>query len=141
MTGKMAPQSGSFQVPATEAKPREPLQGWIPSLATPDEVRGALDKAFDYRGDVTITLRNGEKVEGYIFDRRSSGTGLDQSVVRMLPKNAAGKISISYSDIVRLEFTGRDTAAGKSFELWVKKYHERKARGEKSVSLDPEPLD
>jgi len=46
-----------------------------------------------------------------------------------------------YSDIARLEFTGRDTAAGKSFELWVKKYYERKARDEKNISLEPEPLD
>ena len=33
----------------------ENLQGWIPAMASEDEVRGALEKAFDYRGDLTIT--------------------------------------------------------------------------------------
>ena len=47
------------------------LEGWIPPLATEDEIRGALEKAFDYRGDVTITLKNGTQVEGYIFDRQN----------------------------------------------------------------------
>ena len=120
---------------------REQLQGWIPSLASPAEIRSALDKAFDYRGDVTITLRNGSKIEGYVFDRRSDGQTLDECHVRVFPKDKSEKVSIYYSDIARLEFTGRDTAEGKSFELWVRKYRERKARGEKSLSLEPEPLD
>jgi hypothetical protein len=59
----------------------------------------------------------------------------------MFPKDTGERISVYYSDIARLGFTGRDTAAGKSFELWVKKYHERKARGEKNISLEPESPD
>ena len=39
---------------------------------------------------------------------------------------------IPYSDIAALAFTGRDTAAGKSWEAWVKKYVEKKAAGEKA---------
>src|SRR2546423_512028 len=48
---------------------RENLEGWIPALASDDEVREALEKAFDYRGDVTITKKDGAIIEGYIFDR------------------------------------------------------------------------
>ncbi len=121
--------------------PREQLQGWIPSLATPDEVRAALDRAFDYRGDVTITLRSGEKIEGYIFDRRSCAASLEECQVRIYPRYGSEKLTIRYSDIARLEFTGRDTAAGKRFELWVRNYYERKARGEKNISLEPESLE
>ncbi len=113
----------------------------MPDLATPEEVRLALEKAFDYRGDVTLTLRSGERVEGYIFDRRSKGPSLDQSWVRLLPRDRNEKISIPYSEIARVEFSGRDTAAGKSFELWIQKFREQKARGEKNISLEPEPLD
>jgi len=120
---------------------REDLQGWIPELAGPEEIRGALEKAFDYRGDVTITLKSGMKIEGYVFDRRAGGPALDQCLVRMIPKEGHERIAIRYSDIARLEFTGRDTAAGKSFELWLKRYHEKKARGERNISLDPEPLE
>ena len=118
----------------------EQLEGWIPSLATDDEIRTALEKAFDYRGDVTITRKDGSKIEGYLFDRRSAST-LKESVVRLLPKNAREKISISYADISALAFTGRDTAAGKSWEAWMKKYAEKKAAGETNIALQPEPLD
>ncbi len=123
--------------PGTE---RENLEGWIPQLATEDEIRQALEKAFDYRGDITITRKDGSKIEGYLFDRRTGAT-LKDSVVRLYPKTSNEKIAIPYSDIAALAFTGRDTAAGKSWEAWMKKYAEKKAAGEKDLSLHPEPLD
>jgi hypothetical protein len=118
----------------------ENLEGWIPSLASEEEVRAALEKAFDYRGDVTITLKTGEKVEGYVYDRKTA-TSLSQSLIRLLPKDQPGRMNISYADIAALAFTGKDTAAGKSFEAWVKKYNEKKAAGEKNIGIDAEPLD
>jgi hypothetical protein len=109
---------------------REGLQGWIPELAKEDEVRQALEKAFDYRGDVTLTKKDGTVIEGYIFDRKTGKT-LQDSLVRVLPKDGETRQSIPYAEIARLEFSGRDTAAGKSYEAWVKKYWEKKAAGEK----------
>ena len=119
----------------------ENLEGWIPQLATDAEIRAALEKAFDYRGDLTITLKNGEKVEGYLFDRKNDGATLADCNVRMIPKGRPEKLRIPYSDIAALAFTGKDTAAGKSFEAWVKKYHEKKAAGEKNIGIDAESLD
>jgi len=119
----------------------EQLEGSIPPMATDIEVRAALDKAFDYRGDVTISLKDGSKIEGYVFDRRAEGAALADCVVRLFPKDRDEKISVCYADIAGLQFTGRDTAAGKSFETWVKKYHERKAAGEKNIGIEPEKLD
>src|SRR6202167_492073 len=118
----------------------ENLEGWIPQLASEEEIRTALEKAFDYRGDVTITRKDGSKIEGYLFDRRTAPT-LKDSVVRLLPKNTPQKVSISYADIAALAFTGRDTAAGKSWEAWMKKYAQKKAAGETNIALEPEPLD
>jgi len=119
---------------------RENLEGWIPQLASQEEIRRALEKAFDYRGDVTLTLKDGEKIEGYVFDRRS-GQSLADSVVRLYPKSGQGKLSVSYAEIRSLEFSGRDTAAGKSWEAWMKKYREKKMAGEKNIGLDPEALE
>ena len=119
---------------------REQLEGWIPALAGEEELRLALEKAFDYRGDVTITRKDGSKIEGYLFDRRSAST-LKDSLVRVYPKNSNEKVTVSYADIAALAFSGRDTAAGKSWEAWMRKYAEKKARGEKDLSLHPEPLD
>lgn len=119
---------------------RENLEGWIPELATEAEVREALEKAFDYRGDITITLKDGSKVEGYLFDRRQGAT-LAQSFIRIIPMDNVGKVNVAYSDIAALAFTGRDTAAGKTFEAWVKKYWEKKAAGEQNIQIEPEKLD
>jgi hypothetical protein len=117
----------------------EAVQGWIPELASENDIRIALEKAFDYRGDVTVTRKEGSKIEGYIFDRVTGAT-LDTSFVRILPKDNHQRLKIPYSDIAALAFTGRDTAAGKSWEAWVKKYWESKAQAKK-VGIDPEPLD
>lgn len=118
----------------------ERLQGWVPELTSENALREALDKAFDYRGDVTVRLRDGRTIEGYVFDRRSGPT-LQDSVLRMIPANASAKLSIPYAEIRGLEFSGKDTAAGKSFESWVAKYWAKKAAGEKNIQIVPEALD
>ncbi len=119
---------------------RETLQGWIPNLASDEELREALEKAFDYRGDVSITLKDGAKFEGYIFDR-VSGKNLESSFVRLLPRDSNQRLKIGYAEIAALAFSGRDTAAGKSWEAWVKKYWEKKASGGENLSLQPESLE
>jgi len=80
------------------------------------------------------------KIEGYLFDRRT-GASLKESFVRLYPRNSSEKVSISYAEIAALAFSGRDTAAGKSWEAWMKKYAEKKAAGEKDLSLHPEALE
>jgi hypothetical protein len=116
------------------------LEGWIPPLASDEELRDALEKAFDYRGDVTITLKNGTQVEGYVFDRRTGAT-LADSHVRLFPKNFNSKLSIAYSDIQALAFTGRDPAAGQSWEAWLRKYWEKKTAGEHNIQREPESIE
>ena len=116
------------------------LEGWIPELASEEDLRQALEKAFDYRGDVTLTLKSGERVEAYIFNRLS-GVTLADSYLQYFTPSANDKRKVSYADIVRLEFSGKDRAAGKQWEAWVKKYNEKKAAGEKNIALMPEALD
>ncbi len=53
---------------------REQLEGWVPALASDAEVREALEKAFDYRGDITLTRKDGVRVQGYLYDRRTGTT-------------------------------------------------------------------
>ena len=118
----------------------ETVQGWIPELATEEELRVAMEKAFDYRGDVTLTSKNGTKIEGYIFDR-VTGPSLATSFVRVLLKDSSQRSKIAYADIAALAFTGRDAAAGKSWEAWIRKYWEKKASGEGDLNLQPESLD
>lgn len=134
-------QSGSADelevVPGFE---RENLQGWIPHLATEADIRAVIEKAFDYRGDITITRKDNSQVTGYLFDRRIGKT-LSDSVVRLILATSAERPAIPYSEIAGIAFTGRDTAAGKSYEAWVKKYWEKREKGEKNISIEPEALE
>ncbi len=131
------------QVEALELAPgteHQQLEGWIPELASDEDVRQALEKAFDYRGDVTLTLKSGEKIEAFIFNRQTGATLADSFVQYFTPK-APEKRKVSYAEIARLEFTGKDRAAGKHWEDWLKAYNERKAAGEKNIALHPEALE
>jgi hypothetical protein len=116
------------------------LEGTVPSLASEDELRAALHLAFDYRGDVTITRKNGAIIEGYLYDR-SEGATLDDSFARLWPKDSEARIAIPYSDIARLVFSGRDTAAGRGWEAWLSQYWEKKSAGETQIQIKPDPLD
>ncbi len=143
------PQSKNGLADQLEVVPgfeRENLQGWIPQLATEADVRAVIEKAFDYRGDVTITRKGdrqhpeGFQITGYLFDRRVGPT-LETSVVRLMLATGNERPAIPYSEIAAIAFTGRDTAAGKSYEAWVKKYWEKRAKGEKNISIEPEALE
>jgi hypothetical protein len=45
-----------------DGRDRNQIEGWIPEMATEAELRDALEQAFDYRGDVTITRKDGSRV-------------------------------------------------------------------------------
>jgi hypothetical protein len=137
-------QTSADDLEVIAGRDRENLQGWIPELATDAEIREALEKAFDYRGDVTITRKDGSVVEGYLYDRFNAPT-LEASRVRIIPTPRADapveRVNVPYSEVARLEFSGKDTAAGKRFEDWVKHYWEKKAAGETNIQIVPEKLD
>ena len=133
-------QASADEMEIAAGREREQLEGWVPELAGEDDVREALEKAFDYRGDITVTRKDGSQVQGYLFDRRTGAT-LADSFVRIIPVNEKTRVKIAYSEIAALAFTGRDNAAGKSFDAWVKKYWEKKAAGEKNIQIEPEKLD
>jgi len=131
------------QVEALELAPgteHQKLEGWVPELASDVELREALEKAFDYRGDVTLTLKSGERIEAYIFNR-TTGPTLAESWVQYFTPTATDKRKVSYAEIARLEFSGKDRAAGKHWEDWVKAYNEKKAAGEKNIALVPDFLE
>jgi hypothetical protein len=143
MTGQKGATTPQLDPDSLELAPgteHQNLEGWAPVLGSHAEVLDALEKAFDYRGDVTINCKDGSVVEGYIFDRKTGAT-LSESFVRLFPKDSAEKRSIAYSEIAGLTFTGKDRAAGASWEAWVKKWNEKKAAGEKGFGLHPEALE
>ena len=131
------------QVEALELAPgteHHNLEGWVPALANEDDLREALGKALDYRGDVTLTLKSGERIDAYIFNCKTGPT-LTESFLQYFTPNAPEKRKVSYAEIARVEFSGKDRAAGKHWEDWVKAWNEKKAAGEENIALHPEALE
>jgi hypothetical protein len=125
------------QVDALELVPgtdHEKLEGWVPTLASDKDLRQAIEKAFDYRGDVTLTLKHGERIEAYIFNR-CTGTLLADSWVYYYTPGAPEKRKVCYAEIARIEFSGKDYAAGQHWKDWVKEHPKRKATGETGIAL------
>ena len=140
MSEPSKPNATSDNLEVVPGFERENLQGWIPDLATETDIRAVIEKAFDYRGDVTITRKDGTRVTGYLFDRRVGPT-LAGSSIRLMLATTQERPAIPYSEIAGIAFTGRDTAAGKSYEAWVRKYWEKRSKGETNISLEPEALE
>ena len=90
------------------------------------ETAEAVELALDYRGDVTLTLRSGQSVTGYIYNRQGTST---DSYLELFPADRPDAQRIPYSDIATIAFTGEDTANGKSWEAWVSK-KDSERRGE-----------
>jgi hypothetical protein len=131
------------QVEALELAPgaeHEQLEGWIPALANDEDLRQAMEKARDYRGDVTLTLKSGERIEAFIFNCQTGPT-LEDSFLQCFTARSAEKRKVSYADIASVEFSGKDRAAGKHWEDWVRAYNSKKAAGEKNIGLAPEALE
>jgi len=115
----------SSEAPSTDAV--NPAKG-LCVARDDDRFPAALAAARDYRGDVTVRRAAGDDLVGYLYDvvRRESGPG----VIRMLPQDGGSRVTLPIEEIAAIEFSGRDTAAGKSFETWVRKYAEKKLAGE-----------
>ncbi len=100
--------------------PPETLEGWTPMPNGSDEVGAVIDLAFDYRGDVTVVLADGSQRTGYLFNRQRETR---EPFVELLESDTTTPVTIRYADIRTIHFTGKDTAAGKSYAAWL----ERKA--------------
>ena len=93
------------------------------------ELAEAVELAFDYRGDVTVSLKSGESLSGYLFNRQVSGP---DSYLEVFPSDSSEARRIRYDQIAAIAFTGEDTATGKSWAAWIaKKGSERRAEGER----------
>ena len=107
------------------------LEGRVFRPATAAELAEAIERAFDYRGDVTLELADGQQLEGYVFNRQAENQGL----VQMFPKDGSTLRTLRYRDIAGIAFSGKDTASGKSWEAWVaKKEAQRRAEAEHAAA-------
>ncbi len=107
-------------------------QGQVVRPATEAELRDAIEAAFDYRGDVTVEMRDGTKVEGYLSNRHPAAV---PPSIELFRRGEDGVRVIAYAEIAAIGFTGTDTASGKSWEVWAtKKASQRRAEAEQVLA-------
>lgn len=105
------------------------LEGKTITPAHRDELNNAIRLAFDYRGDVTLRLKDGSSVEGFVFNHDPAAGTIEIFIKEgkeSLPK------TLRHEEVASVAFTGEDVAFGKSWDDWqAKSAKQRKAEAEK----------
>lgn len=109
------------------------LQGRVFTPHSPQELFEAIESAFDYRGDVTIELKSGEAVRGYLFNRETGGA---RPWIEIFPEASPDVRRIHYDEVSAVAFSGEDTASGKSWESWVTKKESERKREADRIAAD-----
>ena len=102
-------------------------------FASDAERRAVLTDVRDYRGDVTLRLDDGTILAGYVFSLEPSALKL------MTPERT---MTLPLARIAGCVISGRDTADGRSWEAWVRRYEEKKrlaAQGIDMGDIEPQP--
>jgi hypothetical protein len=94
------------------------LEGWQPQPSAELPLGRIIDLAFDYRGNTTVVTVNGRALDGYLFNRDADAA---EPFIEMFDVDGAGPHRIPYSEIRTIRFTGKDTAAGRSYAAWQRR--------------------
>ncbi len=94
--------------------PERSLEGWTPVIGVEATLEDVVDLAFDYRGDVTVVRTDGTVLTGYVYNRDRHAP--EPYLQLFTPDGGAHRLR--YADVAGIRFTGKDTAAGKSYEAW-----------------------
>jgi hypothetical protein len=92
------------------------LEGWAPEPGPDLPLARIVDLAFDYRGNTTIVRRDGTELEGYVFNRDAD---VPDPYLELFDRDGGGPYRLRYAEIWTIRFTGKDTAAGKSYAAWL----------------------
>jgi len=101
------------------------LEGFVP--AGDADIVDVIERAFDYRGDVTVVRQDGGEIVGYVFNRNRE---VREPFVQMFPATGGDAVTIPFADIRTIRFTGKDTAAGTSYAAWLRRKEAARATRE-----------
>ena len=101
------------------------LQGWVPDIGPYLTLEEVIEHAFDYRGNVTVVRRDGTELVGYLFNRDAQAP---EPSVQLFDEAGHGPIRVCYAEIASVRFTGKDTAEGNSWKVWMERKEREKAQ-------------
>jgi len=113
------------------------LEGWAPEVGGDLSLASIIDRAFDYRGNVTVVKVDGAELVGFLFNRNADAP---EPFVQMFDLDGAGPLTILYHAIRTIRFTGRDTAAGNSYAAWLRAKEAAKAASHAEKDSGRPPL-
>jgi hypothetical protein len=100
------------------------LEGWTPVINEYLSLAEVVDLAFDYRGNTTIIKSDGTEIVGYLFNRNRE---LPEPYLQYFDLAGNGPFKLLYSEIQNIKFTGKDPAAGNSWQAWLERKEKEKA--------------
>lgn len=109
------------------------LEGWEPAITDSDTLAEVVERAFDYRGDVTLVRTDGTEVVGYLFNRDRD---VAEPFVRMFERSDGEPRTIPYAQIRAIKFSGKDTAAGTSYAAWLRSRDGGPGKADAGLSTD-----
>lgn len=101
------------------------LEGWTPPTGQGElPLERVIDLAFDYRGNVTIVKRDGSETAGYVCNRNRD---VVEPFLQYFDEKGEGPFTLRYAEVRTIQFTGKDMAAGQSYEAWQRRKEQEKA--------------
>lgn len=85
------------------------------------KLKDQIEAAFDFRGHVTVSFADGRAVEGFLFNRQLEGPALAEPFIELCLKGSGDNQRFPVAGLASIELTGEDTAAGNSYEAYLKK--------------------
>jgi len=87
-----------------------------------------VENAFKYSGNVTVTLSDNSKVEGYLYNREyENARASDENFIDLYLAGSGDHARYNLFQVVSVELTGEDLAAGKSYQEWLEKKQKQDA--------------
>jgi nitrous oxide reductase len=123
------PQSDK-SAPKPSSSGRSEFEGNEYVTDSPESLEQALRYAFDYRGDITLRMKDDAAIEGFVhnFDLIEDTVAIFVAESRRESTNQ----TVPASDIKAIHFSGDDKAFGQSWDDWMaKSERQRKAEAER----------
>src|SRR3989442_1318751 len=80
---------------------------------TDSRVAELVERAFDYRGYITLRRSDGSELVGFVYDRSTTH-------VELFDEAAAHRVRVPLAEVADIAFTGED-AARKSQQMWERR--------------------
>ncbi|HVE13361.1 MAG TPA: hypothetical protein VNI01_08215 [Elusimicrobiota bacterium] len=88
----------------------------------PQTLKDQIEAAYDFRGHVTITLKDGRVVVGFLYNREFANPKLaTDHYIDVMVKDSDANERYPMADVAAIALTGTDYAAGNSYEDYLKK--------------------